>query len=376
MRRNHIWLCRGLLTLVLMLALALPAAADAAGETISEAPAAENGVFCFSREELDRRSALEGVFVTALPAEDCGRVLLGSRALRVGDAVTRADLSRLRLEAVKGGDAVLTFLPFEDGCLGEQTVLTFHLESSEEEPPKALPAQIETWRNLPNTGKLRASGSGKLRFQLENRPRRGSVELEPDGSFSYTPKKNKVGEDSFSFTVSNEAGQVSEPATVRVTIRKPTDAQTFADLDRDQQFAALWMRETGLFGGELISERLSFGPEQTVSRGDFLAMVMDLEGIEPEIGLQVSAFADAEDAAPWLRPYLASALRRGLIQGERSAEGLVYRPNEAVTVAEAAALTARVFDTELAIPAACADSPEVPLTRMQAAELLYEASKQ
>ena len=161
-----------------------------------------------------------------------------------------------------------------------------------------------------------------------------------------------------------------------MTIRKPTDAQTFADLDRDQQFAALWMRETGLFGGELISERLSFGPEQTVSRGDFLAMVMDLEGIEPEIGLQVSAFADAEDAAPWLRPYLASALRRGLIQGERSAEGLVYRPNEAVTVAEAAALTARVFDTELAIPAACADSPEVPLTRMQAAELLYEASKQ
>ena len=374
MRRNHIWLRRALLTLALTLALALPAAADAAVEAPAEAPL-EEGVYCFSREELDRRSDLEGVFFTALPAEDCGQVLLGSRVLRVGDAVARADLSRLRLEPVKGGDATLTFLPFEEGCLGEQTVLTFHLEKTEAEPPKALPSQIETWRNLPNTGKLRAAGTGTLSFRLENRPRRGSVELEPDGSFTYTPKKNKVGEDSFSFTVADEAGNVSEPATVRVTIRKPSDAQTYADLDRDQQFAPLWMRETGLFGGELISDRLSFGPEQSVSRGDFLAMVMDLEGIEPEIGLQVSAFADAQDAAPWLRPYLASALRRGLIEGERSAEGLVYRPNEAITRQEAVVLTARVFGTDTVLPASLSDAPDAALTRLEAASLLYEASK-
>ena len=55
--------------------------------------------------------------------------------------------------------------------------------------------------------------------------------------------------------------------------------------------------------------------------GKTKAMVMDLEGIEPEIGLQVSAFADAQDAAPWLRPYLASALRRGLIEEEGRGAG-------------------------------------------------------
>ena len=95
-----------------------------------------------------------------------------------------------------------------------------------------------------------------------------------------------------------------------MTIRKPSDAQTFADLDRDAQFEALWLRETGLFGGETISDRLSFGPERSVSRGDFLAMVMDLAGVAPEIGLPEAAFADGEEAAAWLRPYLSSALRR------------------------------------------------------------------
>ena len=363
------------LVLAALLTLTLYAAADLGPET--GAAAEEPGLYCFSREELDGQEALEGVFLTALPEETQARVLLGSRKLRVGDAVAREDLPRLRVEALAAGDAALCFLPFENGHLGEETVLTFHLEHREDQIPVAIAGELETWRNLPNTGKLKATddGGGTLRFQLANRPRRGTVELSPDGSYTYTPKKNKVGEDSFTFTVTDEAGNVSAPATVRITIRKPTDAQTYADLDRDEQFEALWMRETGLFGGELISDRLSFGPERTVSRGDFLAMVMDLEGIDPEIGLQVSGFADEEEAPAWLRPYLASALRRGLITGETTERGLVFRPNEPITLGEAAALTARILGSEEPLPAALTDAPEAPLTRLQAAKLLYQASK-
>ncbi len=362
------------LLLALSALLSFSAAADNGAQTggLPE----DAGIYCFSREELDRRESLEGVFFTSLPGEDQARVLLGSRQLRVGDAVSRRDLSRLRLEPGQSGEVQLRFLPFEEGRLGEEALLTFHLECETDEAPTALAGELETWRNLPNTGKLRATddSSAPLRFQLENRPRRGTVELREDGSYTYTPKKNKVGEDSFTFTVTDEAGNVSAPATVRILIRKPTDAQTFADLDRDQQFAALWMRETGLFGGELISDRLSFGPERSVSRGDFLAMVMDLEGIDPEIGLQVSGFADAGDAPAWLQPYLASALRRGLIQGETSGEGLVFRPNEPITRREAEELAARVLDRDAALSAAAAETPDLPLTRLEAAELLYRLS--
>ena len=381
MKRNTLFLRRGLsalglcfcLTLGLCGWLALPAAADLAAEAVPE----EEGIFCFSRAALEAQPELDGVFVTAAPDAGTARVCLGGRALRAGDAVAREDLARLRVETVDGGEAALCFLPVEDGRLGEETVLTFHLERVEDKGPVALPDELETWRNLPNRGKLRAEGAGgTLSFRLADRPLRGTVELDADGSFTYTPKKNKVGEDSFSFTVTDEAGRVSAPALVKVTIRKPSDAQTFADLDRDQQFEALWLRETGLFGGELISDRLSFGPERSVTRGDFLAMLMDLEGIDPEIGLQVPAFADAEEAPAWLRPYLASALRRGFIQGEATEAGLVFRPNEAITRSEAEALVARVCGDEDVLPAALTDAPDGVLTRLEAARMLYRAGKE
>ena len=370
MKAYHL-LARLVLVLIASLLLALPAAADAGADAETQ----EDGVYCFSREELDERSELSGVFFTALPDRSQAELRLNGRVLRAGDAVSRADLSRITVEPVGGGDVHLSFLPFENGGLGEESVMSFHFESVEDEAPVAKSSSIETWRNLPNSGKLEASGSGELCFRLENQPRRGSVELNPDGSFTYTPKKNKVGEDSFSFTVTDAAGRSSAPATVRVSIRKPADAQTYADLDRDDQFEAIWMREAGLFGGELISERLSFGPEQPVNRGDFLAMVMDLEGIDPEIGLQASAFADTEDAASWLRPYLSSALRRGLIRGETTPAGLVFRPNEPITEAEAANLVCKVRGTEVLLPTAFADS-EAPLTRKKAAELLYQAYRE
>ncbi len=360
------------LGIIAALLLALPTAADNDAAATDQ----EDGIYCFSREELDQRTELTGIFFTALPARAQAEVRLGDRVLCVGDAISRSDLSRITVEAVGGGDTSLSFLPFEEGHLGQEAVMTFHFETKEDEAPTAECGILETWKNLPNTGKLKARGNGELTFRLENQPRRGSVELNADGSFTYTPKKNKVGEDSFTFTVTDADGRVSAPATVRVTIRKPTDAKTYADLDRDEQFEAIWMREVGLFGGELISDRLSFGPDRTVSRGDFLAMVMDLEGIDPEIGLQVSGFADTEDAASWLRPYLASALRRGLIQGETTPAGLVFRPNEPITEAEAAALVARARGSEEVLPTALAAVPETPLTRKQAAELLYKAYRE
>ena len=360
-----------LLGLALVLTLALPAAADTAADAEPEA-----GVYCFSQADRESWEGLDGIFLLQVPDRSLAGTLLGNRSLRAGDVVSRRDLGQLRLEARASGEAELTYLPVADGKLGPETVLTMHLEKTEDLAPVALEGELETWRNLPNTGTLRARDEGGLlTFRLVDRPRRGTVDLSPDGSYTYTPKKNKVGEDSFTFTATDEAGQVSAPATVKIRILKPTDAKTYADLDRDQQFAPLWLRETGLFGGEEISDRFSFGPERTVTRGEFLAMVMDLEGIEPEIGLRTSGFADEAQAPAWVRPYLASALRRGLIQGEPSQAGLVFRPNDPVTQREAEGLAARVAGS--AEPASALSLPEndAPLTRLQAAELLYQLSK-
>ena len=394
MRRKYCFCIRAASVLMLLLSLTLPVFAQPEIRSDEE--------YCFTGEEFAQEEPVEGVLITAVPEAGVVRLLLGDRVIRAGDVLAAGDLSCLRLQPRRDREleAEIRWLPIGAGGLGEEAVFTMHVRSSVDEAPVVSDQRLETYRNLPNTGLLKASNDddGPVTFRLRNRPKRGSVELAADGSFTYTPKKNKVGEDSFTFTAVDAAGNESAPATVRITILTPQDAETYADLDRDAQFTALWLREAGLFGGERISDRLCFGPDKAVTRGEFLAMVMDLEGMTPEIGLQSSGFLDEEEAPQWLRPYLASALRRGLIRGYRTEDGLVFRPDQPIKGAEAALILSRALGLETARPAASLGLETVPawartaaaaaagaglpfaageetLTRSQAADLLYAASR-
>ena len=230
--------------------------------------------------------------------------------------------------------------------------------------------------------------------------------LEPDGRFTYTPQKNKVGDDYFTFTAADAAGNVSNEARVDIRILRARDETTFSDLPDKDQFTALWMRQTGLFDGERVTGRLCFGPDQTVTRGEFLCMVMRLAGIDPEVGLRSSGFSDEEDAPAWMRPYLASAMRRGIVRGVPSSDGLRFCPNDPVTGAEAAVMLTRALELDGPLPVSQLNDAAVPawargamaiisrlpgtegsgfcletvdaqtvLTRRLAADLLYGASK-
>lgn len=393
MKRKHI--IRLLLALSLLLCLAAPTYAETTIESDEE--------YVFTGEEFADSDDLCGVFFTELPAPGTASLLLGDRTLRAGDAVTAEDLPHLRLrpDCDRSVEASITFLPiYKDGAAPE-TVLPMHIQKKQNLPPVVKDVSFETWRNLPNTGALTAENDdGPVTFTLKNRPTRGTVELAPDGTFTYTPKRNKVGEDSFTFIATDTAGGESIPATVHIRILHPQDAETFADLSRDAQFSAMWMRECGLFSGERVSGTLNFGPEKPVSRGEFLAMVMDLNGIAPEIGLPTTGFADEQEAASWQRPYLASALRRGIIRGCRREGELVFRPNDPITGAEAALILTRALglDPEQAVSTLKMADESVPawasdavltlravgvsaigscdaLSRAEVADLLYACSK-
>ena len=389
------WL--SLLAVGLLFCLSLPA--------FAEGGIPGDGEYHFTGNEFSDSDDLRGVFVTGLPEAGTAALMLGDRVIRAGDALSVEDLSALRLRpsANRDAEAVITFLPVCSGGAEPESVLTMHIEKAEDKPPVAKDLKLETYRNLPNTGVLKAENDddGPMTFTLKNRPDRGTVELSEDGSFTYTPKRNKVGEDSFTFTATDAAGNESEPAVVRIRILLPQDKETFADLSRDGQFAALWLRESGLYEGERISGRLCFGPSKPVTRGEFLAMVMDLNGIAPEIGLASSGFDDEQEAPLWLRPYLASAMRRGIACGTASEAGLLFRPNDPITGSEAALILTRALGLETeqpvssletseneSVPAWAAESvaalrnagipvsgTQVPLTRAETADLLYLASK-
>ncbi|NJL51979.1 MAG: cadherin-like domain-containing protein [Hydrococcus sp. SU_1_0] len=54
--------------------------------------------------------------------------------------------------------------------------------------------------------------------QIETEPKHGSVVTRPDGTVSYVPSNGFAGEDSFTYVVQDNDGQLSEPATVKVIV--------------------------------------------------------------------------------------------------------------------------------------------------------------
>ena len=66
-----------------------------------------------------------------------------------------------------------------------------------------------------------------LSAQLVNGPANGTVTLNPDGSFSYTPDAGFWGLDSFTYTAMNGMA-VSNTATVTITVLSPITAVTLS----------------------------------------------------------------------------------------------------------------------------------------------------
>lgn len=326
------------LCLCLLGGLALPALAQ---ETDSDQ------VYCFTTQDFSGEEALQGICITGLPAPNVGTLLLGNRVLMEGDILSAdqvAAMTFLPVYSREDATAVVEFLPIYENRVDSTARMELTIRGKEDKAPVAEDVAVETYKNLPREEKLKATDpEGKaLTYTVLRQPKRGSVTVKEDGTFCYTPKKNKVGVDSFTYTATDPAGNVSREATVVVTILKPTDSRRYTDTAAgDCQFQAEWMRSTGIFSAESIGGELRFQPEKPVTQGEFIAMLVKTLDLKEE---SVSGEA-LKDAPQWLRPYLAAALRSGLVSQWPQEESGNF--DSAITGAQAAVAVQSALSLEV-----------------------------
>lgn len=356
-----------------------------------------------SAEVFSENEAFEGVYVASVPSQLDAEVSLGARTLRAGDVLDRSMLSQLLVLPAENRDASceLVYCPIEGGEVQPSRALELSILTGKNEAPVCRDVKFETYKNIANTGVLSASDpeGDTLTYQLVKEPKRGTVDIAPDGSFTYTPAQNKVGKDVFTYTATDSAGNVSNVANVTVKIVKPTDKAMYQDLAGDTlAYTAMWLKDRGVYTGKRIAGNLCFEPEGTLTRGEFLVMAMKLLGAEPESARLTSGFADESKTPAWMRPYIVSAFKSGMVSGVTSPDGMVFRPSSNLTRAEAAVMLqnildlpqsqeAAVFSEDCAVPVWAQASVSalesagisIPvttsaenLTRREAAELLYE----
>lgn len=366
-----------------------------------------DATYCFSAEDFSPDANLEGVCITGLPDSNTGTVLLGQRVIRPGDILIAEQLDQMTFIPLRTeSDAVATvsYLPVYANRVEEGTALTISIRGKKDNAPVAEDLSVETYKNLPNRGQLKVHDpeGQPMTFSVVRQPKRGLVSVESNGSFTYTPKKNKVGVDSFTYTAVDPAGNVSREATVTIQILKPTDSQFYTDTaGLPCRFAAEWMRNTGLFVGERVGSELCFQPEKTVSRGDFLAMLVEALDIPTQ---KAALDAVPADTPSWLRPYLAAAIRSGLTADLPASDTGSFEAEQPVTGAEVAVMLQNALDLsvskqvlEEAESAAAELKTEVPawastsliamadngislvadatMTRSEVAQLLYQVSR-
>ena len=359
-------------------------------------------VYCFGTGDFNETDeTLTGICITGLPDEKTGTVMLGCRVLRSGDILTAEQVSQMTFYPLLTQEdqvAVVTFLPIYENRVAPAATMTISIRGKVDKAPVAEDFAMETYKNLPNTGVLKVvDPEGKqLTYTVTKQPKRGELTVHADGTFTYTPKKNKVGADAFSYTATDPAGNVSREATVTVQILKPSTKTQYTDtVGSSCRFAAEWMKNTGLFVGEQVGGELCFHESKTVSRGEFLAMMIKTLNIPVD---EKNTYVGYMDQIPtWLRPYLAAALRSGLTAGLLSSETGIFGANQPITGGEAAVMLQNAM--ELTTTTASVDvlyenaeqwavaavsvmnengislTADQVLTRGEMAQILYQVSK-
>ena len=319
---------------------------------------AEEADPCFSPGDLGE--GLTGICLKELPEE--GTLLLGRRILRPGDVLTAGQAESVTFHSRAGGPGEITYLPISrEGVL---PVASFRIPGRKNAAPVAQDSALETYQNLPVKARLRVEDpeQKEVTVTVTREPRRGTLGLEPGGKITYTPKKNKVGMDSFSYTATDPEGNVSREAEVTVTILKPSDRAMYRDTaNMDCSFSAEWMKNTGIFTAENVGDACCFQPQKLVSRGEFLTMLLKTLDIAPEKTVSLTM----EELPLWLQPYAAAAVRWGLTAG------IPEKPNweEPVSGAEAAVMIQNALD--LPVPA-FSETEEIPAWAASSAAALRE----
>jgi len=184
-------------------------------------------------------------------------------------------------------------------------------------------------------------------FQIVNSPARGQVtvdETDP-AAFFYTPYEGKKGKDSFTYVAVDSQGNISEPATVKITIEKQSTKVTYSDMIGEAGcYAALRLAEEGIYVGRKMGDLYCFDPGESFTREEFLTLAMSAAGVQPLEGITLTGFFDDDSISAWAKGYVSAALMDGTVQGCRNEDGrAVFNGSASITRAEAAVIIDRLL---------------------------------
>ncbi|MBQ9802594.1 MAG: S-layer homology domain-containing protein [Clostridia bacterium] len=318
---------------------------------------------------------VESVTVTALPPVTDGVLQLGYGEVAVGQSIPRETLSYLQFIPRDGvRKSSFSFVPTVAGETAGYA-LTCRLRTTDTvnccpTGTKSATA-VSTHETLSLTGVLTATDpeGDALVFEICDYPKNGTVLLDSTtGAFTYTPYDGYVGSDRFTWRVQDENGAYAPEATVSITVRELVSAYTFTDMLGDANHThALRVSEKGLLGGEEVGGKHYFHPHKALTRAAFVTILLQAAEIKAPDAESTGFADDAEIPLP-MRGAIRYAKEQGWLGEEEN-----FRPHDAITRAEAAAIAAKALS--LSAPGyheTVEDFEDIPVDVADAVYAIYE----
>lgn len=222
-------------------------------------------------------------------------------------------------------------------------VLTVHGQTG---APIAENMELNTYRGVSVGGRLKATDpeGDTLTYQITTPPIKGEVILSDDGSFTYTPEEKRRGKDYFGYTATDAHGNVSQEATVIITLCKQKTPVTYTDLTASPlHYDAIRLAEESVFTGQQLGGGYVFSPDTMIGRGEFLTMCMTVSDLPILSAVTHTGYTDDAGIPDWQKPYVATARMHGGIGTVNETGSTDFNATEPITCAQAAVMIDGIF---------------------------------
>ena len=312
-----------------------------------------NGDILFDTNDFDNalQTNVNKITICSLPSENSGRLMLDNLYVVENQVISREDFSSLRFvpSSFEESESAFTFEANDSGYTLSCTLKT--LKSVNFSPSATNGEDISVWtqENISCFGTLSGydPDGDELKYEIVSYPENGILNLcnAKTGEYKYSPYLNAIGEDTFTYRVMDNFGNYSETATVSIKIDKLRTSLVFNDMSNNKYLnAALIVTDQKIMdcikteNGEYI-----FNPEKTITREEFLVLVMEAMGAKDVPLLEKTRFADNEEITKDYRGYVEAAYSLGIIDCTNESDGLHFYPKKEISLAEASIIVNKIL---------------------------------
>lgn len=326
----------------------------------------------FSEEDFLRAMNLNeigSIKINSLPEPTEGELLFMGENVTVGQMIDRSQISSLEF-IPSGSHVTSSSFKFSEGSAQyELTGEIYILDKANSSPSVreiSVGKYVSAYTDISYKGHLSGydPDGDPIEYMIVKYPQNGIIILNTaHGEYEYHPNEGFTGKDTFKYVIIDGYGAYSAAETVVVNVESINADEKYTDMDSSKSYVeAIALSRSGILGGRDVGGKLMFLPNEKITRGEFISIIMNACEIELKDTTVRTVFADDGDIHKSIKPAVAAAYELGYIDPIAENEKLYFRPNDQITVAECASIINRILsiDTEMSIPVSSVieDCPE------------------